>query len=152
MSFGGWSIEKILYDEIVKILPEGKTILEFGSGGGTEELLKRWKVYSVEDDKDFIGKYNTNYIHAPLVGNWYDTEVLKKELPENYDLVLVDGPHGGIRRINMFKHIHLFKKDIPWILDDTNDKCVWRLAESISQRVGREIKEYKGRQKDFVII
>ena len=50
MGFGEWAISEELYEDIKSILPEGKTILEFGSGSGTHELLKHWSVISVEDN------------------------------------------------------------------------------------------------------
>ncbi len=42
--FGGWAIQESCFNFIREILPEGKTILELGSGHGTdalsEEILK----------------------------------------------------------------------------------------------------------------
>ncbi len=150
MSFGGWSIDKKLYDEMVKILPEGKTILEFGSGAGSVELRKRWKLYSIEDDKNYINNID-NYIHAPLVDDWYDAEIIKREMPD-YDLILVDGPYGGEKRTKMIEHLNLFKKDVPWILDDTNNKYVKQLLEAVSKYTQRSIQNFRGIIKSFAIV
>ena len=38
--FGGWAIEESCFNLIKEILPEGKTILEMGSGYGTDILSK----------------------------------------------------------------------------------------------------------------
>ena len=61
------AIDLELYKLIAMILPEGKTILELGSGDGTAALVKRWNVISVENDKKYVGLHHDNYIHAPLV-------------------------------------------------------------------------------------
>ena len=66
MSFGGWSINEVCFDYIKDILPDGKIILEFGSGFGTEQLAKHYKMYSIENYKEWIGKYNSTYIYAPI--------------------------------------------------------------------------------------
>ena len=55
-AFSGWSIDKAVYDWMTKHLPEGKTILEFGSGNSTQILATRWNVISVEENKDWVNK------------------------------------------------------------------------------------------------
>ena len=49
MGFGQVSISKNCFELIRSILPEGKTILEFGSGFGTTQLAKHYNMYSVEN-------------------------------------------------------------------------------------------------------
>jgi hypothetical protein len=39
-NFGGWAIQESCYEFIKKTLPEGSTILELGSGIGTDYLSK----------------------------------------------------------------------------------------------------------------
>ena len=114
MGFGEWAISAELYDDIKSILPEGKTILEFGSGSGTHELLKHWSVVSVEDNAKWLnlasrfnmGPHRSTYIHAPLSPTpkqdkypdtlWYNHEALSAGLKDNhFDLVIIDGPCTG---------------------------------------------------------
>ena len=126
--FGDWSIEEECFREIRRILPEGKTILEFGSGWTTDLFSESYKVYSVEHDERWIGKYNSTYIHAPLVPDphgivWYDVEVLKRELPGEYDLILIDGPivWQGNKKIRQgfFRNLDLFNlKGCRLVFDD----------------------------------
>jgi hypothetical protein len=97
-----------------------KSIIEFGSGISTVILAKfivdnklDAKIISIEDNKswcDFIAsqleKYNCNQVvnlhHIPLVNNssevlWYDkNEVTKVVNNEKFDLIIVDGPSGGL--------------------------------------------------------
>ena len=66
MSFGGWSISEICFNYIREILPDGSTILEFGSGFSTEQLSKYYTMYSVENYQEWVGKYDATYIYAPI--------------------------------------------------------------------------------------
>ena len=47
MQFGCGAITRALFDDIRFMVPDGSHILEFGSGRGTKELLKHYKVTSV---------------------------------------------------------------------------------------------------------
>lgn len=133
MSFNGWSISFDFYKLLIDLLPKGKTILELGSGQGTDELLKRWNVISIEHDPKFAmikrkGKYKHKMIYAPIkfqniegfsdeIG-WYDTNILNKELyHKKYNLILVDGPTGIFGRGGFLVNIRLFK-DVPIVIDD----------------------------------
>lgn len=100
-SFGGWTISKQLFDWLVKALPEGSTILELGSGAGTAQLAKHFRMISVEHKRKFVGRYDSKYIYAPIVDGWYDAKIIAKQLgkPAKYDLLLVDGPLGNICRL-----------------------------------------------------
>jgi len=143
-SFGEWSISKTLFDIIHEMLKPGDKILEFGSGWGTGQLIKNFKVFSVEDNTDFLNIYDTNYIHAPIVKvknnlfpkdkGWYDTEVLKKSLPKDYNLILVDGPWGHIGRGGFAKYLDLFREDVPIIIDDVQRENEMALTKFIEKR------------------
>ena len=87
-----WSVSKELFYYIRSVLPEGGTMLELGSGFMSKEFSKFYTVYSIEHDKHYIGRYNTNYIYAPIKNGWYSIEALKEKLPAMYDLILIDGP------------------------------------------------------------
>lgn len=118
--FGTWSIDKKLFDYIRNTLSDGSTILELGSGWVSGEFSKYYTVYSIEHDARWLNRYNTHYIYAPIVHGWYSVEILQNELPEEYDLILVDGPTGKIGRGGFFTHLDLFRTDVPIIFDDVN--------------------------------
>ena len=63
--YGGYSVDRELIDLMVKLVPSG-TLLEFGSGRATEVFSKYYTVYSVEENPEWLNKYNSNYIHAPI--------------------------------------------------------------------------------------
>ena len=170
MSFGGWSISEICFNYIREILPDGSTILEFGSGFSTEQLSKYYTMYSVENYQEWVGKYDATYIYAPIreyeIGGsdifgdadfwtapedipgeqtaaqvgWYDPDIVKKNLPDKYDLILVDGPNGTFGRAGFYKHLEWFNTDIPIIIDDTHRDAERIMMEKISKSVGREYK------------
>ena len=149
--FGGWSINRNCYDAIRCILPEGSTILEFGSGAVSFELAKNYKVFSIENDKEYLNKYlNVNYIHAPIKDikpvsfclqhtRWYDKSVIKKKLVEiKYDLLLIDGPGPSKKgdlsqgRTPIYKYRDLINWEKPVILDDTHRALEWLITNRLS--------------------
>lgn len=150
--FGGWSISRELFDYILKILPQGKTILELGSGWASSKLSEQYIVYSVEHDEHWLGKYNTNYIHAPIKNGWYDVNILQNALPQDYDFILVDGPTGAIGRYGFYMYLSLFKKDVPIILDDVQRDEEFILLRRIAIETGRKALLIPGASKLFAII
>ena len=116
-----WSISQEMFDYIRSVLDDGATLLELGSGWASGQLSKYYTVYSIEHDRRWLYKYNTNYIYAPIRNRWYDIEVLKKELPIHYDLILVDGPPGPIGRGKFYDYLDLFNTKVPIIFDDINE-------------------------------
>ena len=99
-------------------IPAGHAILELGSGSGTtQELSKTYQLYSVEHDKEWLRKYRSHYIHAPLVNGWYDLN-MRPLLPRLYNLLIIDGPPGE-DRVNIIKHFDMFLQYVPVIIDDT---------------------------------
>ena len=154
MKLGGASIDKICFDKIRQILPHG-TILELGSGVGTGELSKHYEMYSIEHDKKYMDKYTSTYIHAPIVDGWYDTDVLKRELPGKYDLILIDGPlatvHRDIRN-GFLANIKLFNTDVPMIFDDVHRSAEMDMAIEVSELVCRHCAIYEGHDKSFAVV
>ena len=130
-----------------------KTILEFGSGTGTIELTKHWKVYSVEQDKRWIGKAEkSNYIFAPIKNGWYDESIVFSSLPKDYDIILIDGPAGSDLRSGIDKHIFRFKKGVPIILDDTHRQKDKDHALKLADMLQMKWEEFKGWEKNFIVL
>jgi glycosyltransferase involved in cell wall biosynthesis len=151
--FGGWSISKTLFDFINELLEPGSRIIETGSGWGTGELAKNFEMYSIEHDPHFINIHHSNYINSPIVeyfddsfpndSGWYNSDILKKELPKDYDLILVDGPPGTIGRSGFYKHLDLFRSDVPIILDDVDRKEELNLLKMVETKTGRKAVIHK---------
>lgn len=154
----GWSLSKEVFDWINNNLPEGKTILQLGSGFDAFELSKKYKVFAVEHDENWVGKFPAvNYIFAPLVHEigtvyWYDSIKLQESLPKEYDLIIIDGPVWDRR--GLLRHLDLFKWNILIIVDDTHRDHDALIASTLSTKLRRPVNmmndEVKGKQ--FTII
>ena len=115
-----WSISKECFDMIIKVLPFNSTILEIGSGHSTELLSKFYNMISIENNKEWINKYKSEYIYIPLspmksdiFGDtiWLDADALKDYIQnKKYDLLLVD---SGGDRVGILDHIDIFKVCYP---------------------------------------
>lgn len=151
-NFGGWAMDRSTYDYICEILPEGKTILEIGSGFGTGQLAKSYKMYSIEADLKWVDKYDSTYIYSPIKrydGNyiapdipgekgWHELGPLELVLPKiKYDLIFIDGPEGCFGRAGFLKHIDLFNTNVPIIFDDINREPEFLLMQKVSVSLGR---------------
>ena len=149
---GDWAISAEMFEWITTNIPHNSIILELGSGFGSVELSKLYKVYSIEHDLEWIGLSDqVNYIHAPLVDNWYDESVLLKELPQKYDLLIVDGPIQE-KRVNLLNHLDLFNFNIPIIIDDTNRDLDYEMSMVISEKYNKEMVMFNSDNKSFTVL
>jgi hypothetical protein len=130
---GGWAIDKEVYDYIRSTLSVGSTILELGSGAGTGALAEHYTMYSIEHDMRWVGRFPSSYIFAPMNGKWYDVAAVREKLPDQYDLILIDGPIGSESdgRIGFLHNIDLFNTTVPMIFDDTNRPGERRTFEAV---------------------
>ena len=153
--FGGMSVDIELVDTIKNMLPPKSTIVELGSGdGSTSALSSIYNLYSIEHDIAYIGKYPSKYIYAPLINDfWYDRQVLIKELPLKYDLILVDGPIRH-RRKGFIDNYDLFDQNVPIVLDDTHraieKQMILDLTTQYNQKILYQLKTTSG--KEFTIL
>jgi hypothetical protein len=130
-----WRLSPTVLRFINNILPEGKTILELGSGTSTGKLAKRYTMYSVEENTEYLDKHKSTYIHAPIVDRWYDAKILRKQLPDKYDLLLVDGPvrTPDHNRSGFVKNLDLFNPKVTWVIDDVQHVDVLDMVCEISK-------------------
>ena len=138
-SWGGSGMVRECAEWICENVKEGATVLEVGAGEvSTKFFSERYKVYSIEQASEWVGTYdNVNYIHAPLNDGWYSLEHLQN-LPQDYDLLLIDGPVGGNRR-KILDHIDLFNiKNNFIIVEDTYRPLEREIVNSLVAN-GKEI-------------
>lgn len=160
-NLNGYAISEECFKWIRENLPEGSTILEFGSGNGTIELCKHYNVYSIENNHKWLGvAKDSNYIHSPLVDvnderwgkfRWYDLGTLLPKLPEKYDLILLDAPEGNGRR-GFLKYIEHFNTNVPIIIDDTHREEERMIATTLGMELHKPVFEYAGHEKTFSVI
>jgi len=141
-----WAIGGGIRAAIAQLVPKGSTILELGSGSGTKQLAEKYTMWSIEHDEKWIGHCNiANYIFAPITtlsdGNtqWYDPTILANLIPENYDLILVDGPPGKYGREGFILHHDLFRTDVPIVIDDTIRKEEAEIARELAYKLNRPL-------------
>lgn len=158
-NFGGYAISEEMYDWILENLPKGSTILELGSGKGTRELCKFYKMFSIEHDKRWLNYAKSTYIHAPIITygkkkeyKWYDRKVIKKKIPKEYDLLLVDGPNGYIGREGFVRNIVLFNMNVPIIIDDTQREKYVKICDFLCDNYGKKPTTIQGGNKQFTIL
>ena len=167
MSLVGWTLNIAVIKWIHAHIPVGSTILELGSGAGTETLSEHYKMFSVEHDPKWVGRYDSTYIHAPLVGGrgkchrggWYDVDILKQEMPSEYDMILVDGPPGripglgvGPGRGGFLTNFGLFRHDVPILFDDTNRPSERKLRDDIAAALGCGWEKFPSGEKQFSVV
>lgn len=136
--------EAILY--VLEHYKKGVTVVEFGSGHGSEKLAEHVKLFSFEHDEDWLGLTSSTYIHAPIELNehatsagqsgWYDASIVLKHWPEKVDLVIVDGPPGFIGRFGIMSIQDKLKKVESIIIDDVDRPDELLLAEELSKSLG----------------
>lgn len=134
LNLGGWSFEPELYYFLRENLADDSTILELGSGHGTSVLAKHYKMFSIEHNIRFVNKYDSTYVHAPLINGWYDIKIVKEFLQNlKYDCILVDGPPGDLSngRIGFFDNLNLFNTDVMIVIDDTNRSKELQLVNDV---------------------
>jgi hypothetical protein len=148
---GGWAVGPQLYEYIKENLPSNKSILEFGSGVGSNELGKVWNIQCVEHDSRWIGVYpHISYVFAPITNKWYDHSYLRDL--RKFDLILIDGPPANIGRKGILKFISTIKNDCLIIVDDVNRPDDHKLLEDLSRLLDRNILVVQDENKQFGVI
>jgi hypothetical protein len=134
---GVWPISVELLLLIKDLIPPGSEILELGSGFGTGELAKTFKMTSIEHYSGWVGLYDSHYIHAPLVNGWYDASIIRQNVSNGYAALLVDGPSGSERRAKFIDHLNLFDLSKWIIFDDIHREHEYNCFVKLAGRVSR---------------
>jgi len=151
-NLGNFAIGENLFEWIISNIEKGSTILELGSGTGTHELGKIFNTHCIEDNNDWVNKFdNLTYHHAPIKDGWYDREGLKN-LPKDYKLLIFDGPRGDIGRTKVLENLDLFNTNVPIIVDDTHRKVEKDIAENLVKTLNRDFIEVKEHNKSAYVI
>ena len=117
------SLKGTFFGHFGRVVEPGSTVLEFGSGKGTENLVKLgYNVFSVEEHERFCSLYHEQYIHAPIVNGWYDKKIVLDAIKKiKYDVIIVDGPAQGDRR-KIMEILDELDTTVPIFIDDMNRK------------------------------
>jgi len=153
MKHHGYMISEELYKWILDNIPKGSRILELGSGDGTKILSEHYTMFSIENNEKWLNKYHSIYIHAPIKNGWFDIDAIKRQIPKEYDFILVDAPPAFTEeaRMGFYHNINLFNTNVPIIIDDTHRAGEKRLADRLSRHLGKKYEEVVCNSKSFCI-
>lgn len=152
-NLNNFAISQEMFQWIRENLEDGSTILEFGSGTGTVELTKYYTVYSVEQNLSWVNHApDSNYIYAPIVNGWYNSEIVFGNIPKQYDLLLVDGPAGTGNREGIGHYWDRFDLDIPILMDDTHRIRELTFAQQTAEVLNKTLEIIPGHQKSFGLL
>jgi hypothetical protein len=145
MSAADWMLPSEAFAFLEHRLPKPRaTIVELGSGEGTEVLRRMGYVVSIEHDERWLrpAEQRGHVIHAPIVDGWYDPAAIAERLPPEFDCLVVDGPTGDIGRMGLLKHLGLFNlatRDVPLLVDDVHRPAERELALELARSRGRPL-------------
>ncbi len=150
---GDWSIESELFEWIITNIPHNSNIIELGSGLATNELIKFYNVWSIEQNKEWADICKSNCIYAPIVNGWFDRNKIIGNLPDKYEMVLVDAPTANtVGRKGLLSNLDLFDTSVTFIFDDINRQDDFDNMVSFSNKVNRPFYIFYGRTKKFGVI
>ena len=135
--------KNIVYKTIENKLEIDKTV-DMKDFTKLDELNKENKLdLPVKSEGLIVKMYDTEY-KAPFEyqKGWYHPDDLFPNLPDNYDLILIDGPGcSNWGRGGFYKHIEKFNTDIPMVFDDVHkDDKGLLVMKKVSELVGRPWK------------
>lgn len=138
-----WSLCDGVLRAVTQLTDEQSIILEFGSGYGSKLISEKRRLLSIEHDKDFVNQFEgVNYLYAPLIRiesvngfkdtHWYNLETIQDMLPNEIDLIIIDGPPENIGRAGILHNLDKFSSTKYWVIDDVQRADDQKLANYIS--------------------
>lgn len=119
-----WSISPKVHQWMARHLPSDAQVLELGGGHASAALHELFpNAITVEHDERWtrmLRHQKVHTIHAPLERGWYSMTPELEQALATADVVVVDGPPGGLRK-NGPRHLHRIK-DGAWVLYDDSQR------------------------------
>lgn len=145
---GKGMITQNLFDVVNRLFPpkEYPRFLENGSGVGTKAWVGAgYAVTSVEHAEKWLSSVNgSNYIHAPLVDEYYDRQIVKDVIGcEVFDIWLLDGPPGNLSNrvviCDVIEDSTFFEPRI-FIVDDCHREDGKQISQYLLERYPNALK------------
>ena len=138
----GWTLPEKAFQWIEENIPFGSNIVELGSGYGSLRLSKNYQLWSIEHDEAWLNICSNIYIHAEISkfsvngkeGEWYNAEKIKSALPNEYSLLIIDGPPSAIGRNGILSHLGIFNWNCYILVDDTHRLADRNIADELASR------------------
>ena len=152
----GFEIGKDFEQHLKYRYKKGVTILELGSGEGTQRLSEHFNMISVEQDEKYLDLYDSNYIHARINKNthWFEREDLLPILAMRYDIILIDAPRAipETARLGFLDNLDLFNMTLPIYIDDVHRNSEFQLAVRLSYILNKQFTIFGQVDKMFAEI
>tara|TARA_B100001564_G_C20603843_1_gene654117 strand:+ start:222 stop:731 length:510 start_codon:yes stop_codon:yes gene_type:complete len=144
-----WMMPEDIFTWIEANIGQGESVLEFGSGHGSITLSKRYNLFSVEHNQEWIGISDSTYIHAEIEENpvstknnqqgWYKQSPVREVIKtNNIVLFLIDGPPGDIGRHGILSLLDILPKSAFFIVDDVHRSAELDLFNKLLEWHGGE--------------
>tara|TARA_B110000914_G_C15516320_1_gene473772 strand:+ start:2271 stop:2852 length:582 start_codon:yes stop_codon:yes gene_type:complete len=125
-----WMLPFDIFKFLKSTFDSGSKILEFGSGDGTALLAEYFEICSIEHDEEWAKKIATTCHLIPITSNeyseqhsqvgWYDRKLVEAIIPDEIDIVIIDGPPGTIGRHGVLSILNSMPKSATYIVDDVH--------------------------------
>lgn len=122
-------------------VPDGSTLVEFGSGEGSAALANYFTVHSIEDCMQWLNRFTgPNYHFAPLIRDWYSRDAVFDIFDEigAFDVLLIDGPssaRGDRRGVLPVLGSLLRQRPKLIVVDDTHREAERQIADEVTRLV-----------------
>ena len=141
------AISNFMLQFMIQTIPKGSTILEFGSGRGTQKLSETFNMLSIEESSDWVDRYDSEYAHVEIENDWYNIDKVNDFIKnKTYDAILIDGPGAGVRNkiVDLISAGKLkLNTDVHIIIDDAEREDGCELSINMSKLLKRECKVVK---------
>lgn len=151
--WGGSGMTYMLWKHIRETYPDGSTIVELGAGSiSTPRLAEFYNVVSFEHSEEWCNKvrrmlpkskYTTEIHHAPLVNMFYDDAVIRENIPDKCDVVILDGPPYTDTSSRMpfvrLWYDNIFSYNAHIIIDDVHRDNDMDIAKAIAKYTKRNL-------------
>jgi hypothetical protein len=138
------AISNFMLQFMIQNIQKGSTILEFGSGRGTQKLSETFNMLSIEESSDWVDRYDSEYAHVEIENDWYNIDKVNDFIKnKTYDAILIDGPGAGVRNkiVDLISAGKLkLNTDVYIIIDDVEREDGCELSINMSKLLKRECK------------
>ena len=136
------AISNFMLQFMIQNIQKGSTILEFGSGRGTQKLSETFNMLSIEENSDWVDRYDSEYAHVEIENDWYNIDKVNDFIKnKTYDAILIDGPGAGVRNkiVDLISAGKLkLNTDVHIIIDDAEREDGCELSINMSKLLKRE--------------
>ncbi|MDX1920901.1 MAG: hypothetical protein SFU25_09240, partial [Candidatus Caenarcaniphilales bacterium] len=120
-------------------------------------LINHYEVVNLSNASNVsFGSLSNNLDNLNLVlreYSWYDTFKLRESLPQEYSLIIIDGPPGNVGRFGFLYNLELFNTNVIMLFDDTERMEERFLVNEVARILGKRANFFEtSLGKGFAVI